>query len=61
MLQNFIMQNTPTNPFSVRLNNVEKRVLAEAAAQINVTRNAYIRAAIISFAVDLQDDHLVEA
>jgi hypothetical protein len=55
------MQNTPTNPFSVRLNNVEKRVLAEAAAQINVTRNAYIRCAIISFAVDLQDDHLVEA
>jgi uncharacterized protein (DUF1778 family) len=61
VLQNFIMQNTPTNPFSVRLNNVEKRVLAEAAAQINVTRNAYIRAAIISFAVDLQDNHLVEA
>ena len=61
MLQNFIMQNTPANPFSVRLNNVEKRVLAEAAAQINVTRNAYIRAAIISFAVDLQDDLLVEA
>jgi hypothetical protein len=61
VLQNFIMQNTPTNPFSVRLNNVEKRVLAEAAAQINVTRNAYIRAAIISFAVDLQDNLLVEA
>ena len=61
MLQNFIMQNTPTNPFSVRLNNVEKRVLAEAAAQINVTRNAFVRAAVVSLAVDLQDDHLVEA
>ena len=61
MLQNFIMQNTPTNPFSVRLTNNERQVLARAAAQINVTRNAFIRAAVVSLAVDLQDDHLVEA
>jgi uncharacterized protein (DUF1778 family) len=61
VLQNFIMQNTPTNPFSVRLTNNERQVLARAAAQINVTRNAFIRAAVVSLAVDLQDDHLVEA
>jgi uncharacterized protein (DUF1778 family) len=60
VLQNFIMQNTPTNPFSVRLTNTERQVLARAAAQINVTRNAFIRAAVVSLAVDLQDDHLVE-
>ena len=61
MLQNFIMQNTPTNPFSVRLTNTERQVPARAAAQVNVTRNAFIRAAVVSLAVDLQDDHLVEA
>ena len=55
------MQNTPTNPFSVRLTNTERQVLARAAAQINVTRNQFIRAAVVSLALDLQDDHLVEA
>lgn len=61
MLQNFIMPNTSINPFSVRLTPAERSVLAMAAAQANCSRNAFVRAAVVSLAVDLQQDHTVEA
>jgi uncharacterized protein (DUF1778 family) len=54
------MPSTTINPFSIRLSKVEKAVLHRAAAQVNCSRNAFVRAAVLSLAMELSSDCSVE-
>jgi uncharacterized protein (DUF1778 family) len=60
VLQKLIMPSATTNPFSIRLTKAEKAVLHRAVAQVNCSRNAFIRTAVMSLAMDLSSDCSVE-
>lgn len=54
------MTTTRQNPFSVRLTRAEKAVLASAAAQLDCSRNYFVRSAVMNLAAELQAENLVE-